>query len=133
MGMDAKAYLWFGTTKVDGGFPEDTVELDRTQEEESEDAEETEYRAIEKFEKKVQEAGFDFVHIPSNGDACYAIAVKGTLQDYDWDCESKAFEMPQPTVEDAQRLVAYCKSIGWPTEEDSGEVMVGWRLGATYY
>lgn len=121
MGMDAKAYLWFGTKQLNG-VPDD-LKIEGL----SEDTDK--HAAIDIIEKKLDGTGVALVYIPSEGDSGLALAVGHTSYDHDWDNECKPFSLKEPTSDEKATLLAVAEAINWPMKDNS----LGWRLGATYW
>jgi hypothetical protein len=123
MGMDATAYLWFGSkpiTECDllGGKPidESNENVDR-------------WDNVEELDGELSGTGVALVQIPSYGDHQFALCVDVLYHDHDWDHDSKPFDITQPTPADRELIMKVATEIGWPVSVKE----LGWYMAATYY
>jgi hypothetical protein len=59
----------------------------------------------------------------------WALAIAESYHYYDWNMESKRFEMMNPWPDQYEGFVASCKALGWPCPIHE----IGWYQGATYW
>jgi hypothetical protein len=106
MGMDAMAYLWYGTKPIEGLPKLECIEEIN----DKEDKEEILRDILTKY-------GIELIRVASLDVPSYALAIKDTDQYHNWDYKSKPFEIHTPSRDDREELFRVAREIGWPTSQ----------------
>lgn len=114
MGMDALAYLWYGT-KPQAHF---------------ESYETLGYSERQAFEASMVRRGVKFVHIHSDDFRQFALATLASYHSHDWALEAKRIDaLPNPSAAELAALRTVASELPWPFDETA----LGWYMGSTIW
>ncbi len=116
MGVDAKAFLWFGTklSEPDSSKPAFVPE---------------DWRDLVALEERLSARGIKLVTVPSPEQSNYAIGILSSYQHHDWDFPPEKFEMHQPTEEDKALLLKEAAGLNLEVNPDE----IGWYMAGTMW